>query len=389
MFNMKARNLLILSTLALTVAACGSSGTASKSPPTSSGGSAGGVTYQSLWGSREVGSQFVTPVTSGDSFKIDVGGGYTITWKKGTKLKIAFLDDGSSNSFLAARDKGVISQAAKYGLSVTHLSSNFSAQTNLAQIQQAVNSGQFNALIAQPDDPGVVCDVMSKVAPSKNILVLNINSSICGKQDAPGDAQWQPGTLSMVGGTTGITYWEAWMNRIISENPNATSIAFLDGPKGEVAADVASEGVTKVLSAHPQIKLLPYATDFSTAQGLSVTRDLLNAHPDVSVIASVYSGITQGTVTAVREAGKTSKVKVYSSGSGASDIALIQSGAVTMSGAQYPALAGVAAVDALISATQGIKTPRYVGGDGAPTPNGGGSFTFLNKDNIAGVVPEY
>ncbi len=78
------------------------------------------------------------------------------------------------------------------------------------------------------------------------------------------------------------------------------------------------EGVSKVLAAHPEIKIVSnQAADWDASKAKAITQTVLQQNPDLCAVIGFWDGMDTGIGAAVREAGKTGDVYVVTSGGGA------------------------------------------------------------------------
>lgn len=369
------------------ITGCGSGGgksVATKSPITDKSGS--GAAVASVAG-IPASSEVATPVVSGGTVKIPIGEGRSIAWKKGQKLNIAFFTIGSTNDYLVEQNKAVKEEAAKLGATVTTYDGNFEAPQQIDQIQSAISSEKFNAIIANPVDPELECNLLSKTAPSKNLPVSIMVGPLCDKGSSNGASTWVPGTLNFVGGDGQPATLEAYFKKIAEANPGKHEIALLVGPQNNPPSINAVDAMKAVLAKYPNLSLAAtYYTDYSSQQGFQDTQTLLQSHPKVDIIVNSYAEITVGELAALGQAGDVGKVKLYDKGGDSYDVTQMENGRLAMDLPQYPVSNGKAAVDSLYLATEGKPVPRYLGNDGLPLTEGP---AYLTPQDLKQFVPQY
>ena len=84
------------------------------------------------------------------------------------------------------------------------------------------------SFVVEPNDGNLVCDMLTKEAAEKGILVSVFNLPICGRATQPGD-DVATRHVTYVGGQT-LDVYEAWVDQIIKENPGGGKIAVISGP---------------------------------------------------------------------------------------------------------------------------------------------------------------
>jgi ribose transport system substrate-binding protein len=116
--------------------------------------------------------------------------------------------------------------------------------------------------------------------------------------------------------------------------------------------------------------LSPQYVNTDTAKADSVTSSLLTAHPDLRAIYATNGAEAQGVVAAIKAAGRTGQVKVFSFDATPSEVSEIRAGNIDTTVAQSPYLAGSLGVRA---------TVEYLTKHGTQTAV---PFKLLNKNNI-------
>ncbi|GAN77431.1 sugar ABC transporter substrate-binding protein [Acidisphaera rubrifaciens] len=98
----------------------------------------------------------------------------------------------------------------------------------------------------------------------------------------------------------------------------STKIAIVQGALTAAASIYQIKGVDNVLSKHPEIKVVSnQAADWDASKARAVTQTVLQQNPDLCGIIGFWDGQDTGTGAAIREAGKTGKVFLITSGGGA------------------------------------------------------------------------
>jgi ribose transport system substrate-binding protein len=390
-----AGSIAALGLLVASLAGCGSSSsggasstansaaTGSNTSASSSNTSASSISLTGIPASKAVAS----PTVSGNTVKIPLGNGKTITWPKGQKLKIAYLTIGSSNDYLVSENTAVTSEAKKYGATVTTFDGNFDAPTQLNQLQSVLTSGKYNAIIANPVNPQLECNPLSQAAAKANILVNIIVGPLCDRAAAVGARTWVEGTLNFIGGDAQPDAYEAYFKKIAQSLTGTHKISLLVGPQDNGPSINAVNALKAVLHDFPHLTLDSVSyTDYSSAQGYAKTQALVQSHPDDDVYISSYASITVGILQALKQSGKIKSVKLYDKGGDAFDANQVKAGTIQMALAQFPAANGRLAVDSLVLATQGKPVPRYLGNDGQTLTS---ESPYITSQNVGSFVPQY
>jgi ribose transport system substrate-binding protein len=306
------------------------------------------------------------------------------------KPKIGYLWT-SGNTFMAANLRGAKAEAKKLGLNMTVFDSSFDPQTQLTQIQDVLQQHKFNGLIVVPLDGNTMCPILTKQAPADNIPVVTMNIPMCNRTDAPdGPGLWSPGTVADVGFTATTTVNKAYFAAVSKQlGPGHHVVALELGPP-LIAGSLATAAALKdIQAAHlfPNLDVkYVINTDFTAPTSLTDTQSLLQAHPDIDAIMTIYSDETVGVVQAVKEAGLQGKVNIFDQGGSRQVLDDIRAGSVTMSVGFFPYTYGADAVKALYDAFQGQKVPRWWGGyaEGSSL----GHPYFIYKSNVDKFIPQ-
>lgn len=222
---------------------------------------------------------------------------------------IAFFSAGASNNYLQTGIKEAERVAKEYGWKIEIFDGGFDPLKQLNQLQNAVAQKKFDAFLIEAVDGNQLCDmVQSSVLPA-NIAVSAINIELCGAVDDAAE-----GTLTFVGGQ-GVNVYQDIYKDIVETNPDGGKIAIIGGPSTGTPYLNNIKGMELEIASHDKWQIIgPYSTDYTANQAFQVTQNALQAHPDLKVIFSNYSGMSAGVVEAVNAAGKKGKVKIYDFG---------------------------------------------------------------------------
>lgn len=309
------------------------------------------------------------------------------------KPKVAFFDQGTSNVYALSYAKGVAEAAEKRGLDVTRFDPQLDATTQLTQVQNALQQGGFDAYLIVTLDGNTMCPVLTQQAPQANVAVVTGLTPICDRGLKPeGDEQWSPGTLAHVQNDSTYTEDEAWVDAIckrLEDDGKTHTVAVLNGPSIITVAKAIKKSTFEhgaETCPHMDFKY-EVETDFSTPTSLAKTQTLLQAHPDVDTILSMYTDITVGALRAIKAAGRDGEIRVFDIGGGKQSVEAIENGELEMSTAHTPYDNGVAGIDAIADAFEGKEIPRYIG----VYPEGAtmGNPLVLDKNNAGEWEPQF
>lgn len=346
------------------------------------GGCGGGTVKTANSGSTQPAKDVVFPAAT-----VDLGGGQKVTYKAGARSKFVFFNFGSGFSYTAAIVKGAQARARELGITLDVLDAQVNPQKQVQQMQDAIASGKYAGGFVLPIVSALLCDLGTKTAPANSFMVVETNSPLCGREKTEGEDTWAPGSLAFDSAGQEISDFRAWADYIQQHNTGRQKVIALLGPEPSGISQNATAALKQVEAAHPDFHVVDTVfTDFSTADGLTKMQDALQAHPDTTVVASIYSELTKPTVTVAKQLGLTGKLKVYDVGADSTVLPLIASGDVQMTYPYYPQTMGATAVQALFDARMG-KTPikRFFANSGheIPAMQGGAKLLFITNDNLA------
>lgn len=95
-------------------------------------------------------------------------------------------------------------------------------------------------------------------------------------------------------------------------------VLILEGPPTSPFSAYMQKGYDNILSKAPNIKVVSLQStgDYESAKAKSITQVVLQQHPDLCAVLGVWDNTDVGTAAAIKEAGKTGKVFVSTSGGG-------------------------------------------------------------------------
>jgi ribose transport system substrate-binding protein len=335
-------------------AGCGSSAQDS----TSGGGSARGSAYDIVW--KQVSCPCIRPELNGDTYSANLGGGHVTTWKKGSKLRIAEFDYGQQVPYNVVLAKGVRDAAKANGADVTMFDARINPATQRNQIQNALASKRFNAMIVVAVDGNASCNQVTRDIPAANIPVIVLANEVCGRDAQSGAGLWNPGTVAYVGEDNPKLY-SGFMRKVLTQLGGSAQAIAVVGPPAVSVTKVFTKTVMGTAQANANFKVADVAyTDFTSASALTKTQNLLSAHPDANAVVMMYGGQLPGVVQAVKQAGRSGKVKVFDIGGSGPDKAAVLAGDLTFTAPFYPQTEGYCAADMLAALHAGHPVPRVV-----------------------------
>ena len=302
----------------------------------------------------------------------------------GKTLSIAYLSFAVENSYDAPMLAAAQATAAANNATLKVFDANNNPQTQYSQLQDAINSGQYQGIIVQPIfGTGLISLVKQAIA--KGIKVVNMDQ-ILGP-DLSTDKPQVPGlsaNVTFVPTEIGTKLGNLVVQACKDHNLTTCNVGYLYDIKAS-ALDVAIHGAfMKAIAADPGVKVAAEGQSFfSPTQGLTAVQNMLQANPKLNLIVGSDQGI-EGGVQAVTAAHKIGKVILVGYGASAAALSGVASGAWYGDVAQAPASEGRLAVAAMVKA---LRQGKSSGGIDpvAGLPNNG----IVTKANASQFTAEW
>jgi ribose transport system substrate-binding protein len=299
-------------------------------------------------------------------------------------LNIAYLSFAVENSYDAPMLAAAQAVASDSHATMKVFDANNSPQTQYAQLQDVISSGQYNGIILQPIF-GTGLTGLVKQAIGKGIKVVNMDQ-ILGPDlstDAPQVAGLSA-NVAFVPTEIGTKLGTLVVQACKARNLNPCKVGYLYDIKAS-ALDVAIySAFGKAIAADPAVKIVAQGQSFfSPTTGLTAVQNMLTANSGLNLIVGSDQGI-EGGAQAVQAKHLTGKVILVGYGASAAALAGVASGAWYADVAQAPASEGRLAVQALVAA---LRTGKSSGGIDpvAQLPDGG----VVTKANVSQFTAEW
>ena len=247
---------------------------------------------------------------------------------KGTKHQ--FWQSVNAGAQAAAKEDGV---TADWGGPANEAS--ITDQVNL--VENKITSGVDGIVLAATDKTALVKPV--KDAMAKNIPVVIIDSGI-----AEPDAAVAYIATDNVGG--GRAAAEA-LAKAIGEKGTVGLIIFM---KGSGSSDDREKGFKEGIAKYPNIKLVATLEANDPQKGGEATTNMLTAHPDIVGIFAANEPNGVGSANAIKQLGKTGKVKLVAYDSSDEEIKAINDGVIYATVVQDPYQMGFKGIKTVLKA---------------------------------------
>ena len=292
-------------------------------------------------------------------------------------LEIAYLSFAVANSYDAPMLAAAKTAASTGNANITVFDANLVPATQVKQLQDAVASGKYDAIITQPlFGAGMVEDVKKAIAAG--IAVGNIDQVLGSDMTTPNSqVEGLSSNVAFVPSELGRKIGELVVAACADLKANPCNVGYIWSVKA-AALDIALKAAfDTAIASHPEIKVVSDSGEsfYTTALGLKASQDIVAAHPDISVIVSADQAIT-GAVQAVKDI--KDKVRLVGYGGGAIAFQDIAAGTRFGTVMQAPATEGGLGTQQLI---QAIRTKTIMPGVDplASLPDGG----VVTKANVA------
>ena len=223
--------------------------------------------------------------------------------RKVSDLRVAFFESGSNNSYVQTRAQAAKDWAKENGATVQIFDPRNDPVLQQQQLQTAFADPRFNGFVMTSVDPAPNCGIVQE-AIKQGKLISVMNQPLCDRATKSGDELWLPGTVTFVGGQT-LDVYTQWMEFVAKENPNGGKFAMVTGPPTDANSQNMNTAIENVLLPKGFQKLASQGTDSDTPKAFAAAQDILQAHPDLEIFLSNWSGQTQGVVQALKQAGRT------------------------------------------------------------------------------------
>ncbi len=279
------------------------------------------------------------------------------------KVRIAVFMTSTANTYGQAVVKGIKEQAAEMGeVEVSTFDGKFDGRTQAAQIQDANATGKFDAYVVLVVDGTTVIQPIKK-AIAKGIKVVAGQAPI-GSDPLQGKPQVD-GVLATVwheqprdGNALAETIIEACKTEHAGADP--CKAAFIYGNFAVATEQASIRALKKTLAASsaPEVELVASGQgDFLRPNGRKAAQDILQAHPDVDVIATSGDQMTVGAQDAVKGVGKLGEISLIGTGASKQGIEAVKAGDWFATLLYLPYTEGRLDAELVIKAVRGQELP--------------------------------
>jgi ribose transport system substrate-binding protein len=305
-------------------------------------------------------------------------GGTSVDFAEGEGLKIALSGYGKGFDYSAPEFDAADELSAAYDIDIDQFDPAGDPQKQIAQVQDAIASGKYNAMIVYPLSTDLMCDLMTKQMPAAGIIPVAIGNPPCTESAAEG-------VLTVVPDTGGTDYvYPAWAD-IIAEREKGGKGILLTGSELDFTTKIATSSIKASFDRQDIELAAVQRTDFTQEDSLQKAQDVLQANPEVTTVVSSYPEGTHALVTALKQAGLSDKVTVYDFGGESRILEEIEHGEVDGSSPFYPYTKTKTAIQALLLARAGEGVDAVIPYSGHAVESmrqKGDDIMFITKKNV-------
>lgn len=274
-------------------------------------------------------------------------------------INVAFFGFAAANGFAQATWSGVEEAAAEMCATARFFDPNFDSATQVAQIQDAITSGEYQAFVIQSNDGNSVVPVVEE-AVEAGIVVVGEFTPI-GTDYGSIEPQVE-GMTSYVGTSivaNGEGLGELGLMACESLGVDPCEVAFLQGFLALPLDNARTEAAIGALEAGGATVVASPEGGYTQASGLAAAQDVLIANPEVDVIIGSSQAIL-GAEQAVDDAGLTGQVALIGNGAPRQAVAAVKEGRWFAIWADVESSAGKEAASVAIRAARGEEVPSSV-----------------------------
>lgn len=250
----------------------------------------------------------------------------------------------SANYFIQIKES-VEEYAGKKGIEVITVNANNDSSTQVSQVQDLMTQ-DIDAFLYIPAG-AAAATVPARLARAQGIPVVNVDRN----------AEGEPGDTFIAG--EGIKSAYKVCSHIIDLAGGKGEMIIVHGQKGVTPEVHRTKGCKQAIAENPGVKLVAqqWSERWSQDEGFAITQNLLQAHPNVSLIFGQADGLAMGAAKAVKSSGASQRIFVggYDGDTGA--LLAIRDGVFDVTATQSTRAMGRLAVDSAIKLADGGSVP--------------------------------
>lgn len=303
-----------------------------------------------------------------------------------TAQNIALFNPLGNNEYVAAAERGVREIVEGNGGNVEAFDAGFNPEEQLNQLEDAITSGNFDAFIIYSVD-GVGITIGVDAAAAAGIPVISLDAPIGPDRTSLVPYENVAAQIARTGAGDGALIGEAIV--MACEGNDDCQVAFMIGFQGFPLDLDRFTAVGEILAQYDNISIVAnQAAEYLEDVGFDVATDMLQANPDIDVIASVGDQMILGAELAVQDAGLEGQVALIGQGGNQDAYNAVADGRWFATIANIPYTNGRIAGQMALQALDGTLITRSVNmyDQSPPYPASGAVIT---QENAANFTPEW
>ena len=360
MSNRSKKYSLIGAGLLLTAtAACGSSSSTTRVTSTTAAAAATtvGAAATTVGAAATTAGTAAAGTTAGTTSAADIG-----TPPKG--MKIVYVPGLTGNPFYNTVACGAQTEAKALGIDFSYQGSPDFDVAKQSAVLSAITGTKPTAVMISVTDPTAMIPPL-KEAKDAGIKLIGIDGDLSDTSILSTNIQ----SDNLIGGALAATS----LVNAVGEDVGGDVLGLSNNP-GSPIGEQREKGFTDELAKHPKFHYLgTQFTKNAQATAATITSTTAGSNAKLIGVYTMNTNNTEGAVTGLREAGKTSKqVRVVGYDTSAPILEALKAGDVTGLVVQYPYGAGKLGVDTAVALANGKSVPR----------NQATKFVFATPDNL-------
>jgi ribose transport system substrate-binding protein len=300
-------------------------------------------------------------------------------------VNVAHFIVAQANTHQQGMVKGAEAAAKELGdVRIRTFSAEFDPNKQVQQIQTAIGSGQYDALLIESVDGARVVPAV-KQAAAKDLTVV-CAFSVCGQDQAKFEKE-MPEVAAQLGIDSGKLGSDA--APIVAEacaGKDPCNFVIMAGAPALVTEKWQLDELKAGLEEYPNVKLVATGEGgFLADPAYKSMKDILQAHRDVDVVFSPGDQMVVGVEQAIDEAGLKGKVALVGSGASVLGTKAIKEGRWYSSAVLRPYNDGYLGLQYAVKAARGEKVPPLTDTGATDLAPGG----YITKENVDAWKPEW
>lgn len=296
------------------------------------------------------------------------------------KIKIGLFVPVSGNTYEEARYRGAQEAAARLNAEVVNFSGEYDPLEQINQIQDAIASETFDALLVHPIDSNAVVPVVED-ALKAGLVVVGADSPIGPDPDS---LEPYPEGVSAFIGRTGKATGE-WLGQAVikaCEGKDPCEVAYLIGMQNLTIDQVRYANLEETIKPYPHIKVVAFQEAlYRKDKGYEVMQNVFQANPNIHVVATSGDQMVLGALQAAEEAGL-EDVKFIGNGASKEGCDALKAGQFYATIADIPYTQGQLLVETAVKALKGepFETSIDLNKVSPPLPKAG---PVISKEDLS------